>query len=534
MDRYINAIKQKQNGTLPRFEEELWRHCCSFYHKNVPLCDLCQPRSEAQRAAIKEEIKQTIQRQNQQERKRKVDDNDHLNPNDIKKKKNSERKAAYRQTLTFEAKDKIRQREREQYAIKMQSLTSEEKDKVKQRNTEQHALRRHSLSTEERDGIRQRDRDTYALKAQSLTPQEKDEIKQKGKKRHALRKVKARKLTAKTAEVSVGQYFNENDMEPHDAGPMTFTCSECNALMFEKELHRGTTYSLCCGYGKVKVPPIKPPPPILQQLLTENSETSKNFRSNIRCYNSALALSSIGVELGTTFKFDYRGPWIYKISGQVYHSLGTIFPNCNSSPVFSQLYVYDREHELANRQKRNPDRMDEKTLQELQDMMHAHNPYVKEYIKAADMVQQNPSQDIQLVLKATGTPDPRRYNLPTGNDLAIVIPQVATNKPTYRDVVLYKTANDHPQGYTTVCINEMHPMYDPTAYPLLFVFGDKGYDYQAFKSKPSDSEDQSQVSDNTLNVTTRKYYRYHFMERADTFNTLHQSGRFVIIISIQL
>ncbi len=151
------------------------------------------------------------------------------------------------------------------------------------------------------------------------------------------------------------------------------------------------------------------------------------------------------------------------------------------------------------------------------------------------MIHQNPSQDVQLILKASGTPDPRTFNLPTGNDIAIVIPQIDTDKPSYRDVVLYKTANDHPKGYTTVRINEMHPMYDPTAYPLLFPFGDKGYDFETFKPQTSSSADQheNQTSNSAhqgeiqslLKVTTRKFYRYHFMERNATFNTLHHSGR---------
>ncbi len=307
---------------------------------------------------------------------------------------------------------------------------------------------------------------------------------------------------------------------------MNDVCSGCDALMFKKELHRGSVYSLCCGYGKIKIPDIKPSPALLEKLLTEDNNSSKEFRTNIRCYNSALALSSIGVELGETFKFDTRGPWTYKISGQVYHSLGTIFPKTNSSPVFSQLYVYDREHELTNRQKRNPDNMDEKTLKKLQDMMHENNPYVKEYIKAADMAKENPSQDIRLVLKAAGTPDPRRFNLPTGNDIAIVIPQFNIDKPTYRDVVLYKTAEDHPRGHTTVRIHEMHPMYDPTAYPLLFIFGDKGYDYETYKPDSSNSatQDKDQPS-KVVKVTTRKFYRYRFMERDGLFNILHHSGR---------
>ena len=88
-------------------------------------------------------------------------------------------------------------------------------------------------------------------------------------------------------------------------------------------------------------------------------------------------------------------------------------------------------------------------------------------------MQQYPSQDVRLVLKAKGTPDRRRYNLPTGDDIAIVIPQVTDTQHEIakRDVVLYKTARNHPRGHETVRIHELHPLYDPTAYPLLFMHG---------------------------------------------------------------
>ncbi len=365
--------------------------------------------------AIKNEVHENSPKQatlSKQNRKR-TSENMTEAPSVVKKKKSTDKVSAYRKSLTTEAKDVIKQKNKRQQALKRGSLTSITKKTINQRRRAQYALKKNLLSVEE-----------------------KDKVKQKSTQQKHLTRMKSRQLNAEKGIIVFRQDFDENGIEPYSVGSMTYICSACHALMFQKELHRGSVFSLCCGYGKIKVPDIKPPPPMLQTLLTANSASAKDFRTHIRCYNSALALSSIGVELGETFKFDTKGPWTYKISGQVYHSLGTIFPKINSSPVFSQLYVYDREHELSNREKGNPDNMDKKTLKQLRDMMHEHNPYVKEYIKAADMIQENTSQDIRLVLKASGTPDPRRFNLPTGNDIAIVIPQINTDKPTYRDVVL--------------------------------------------------------------------------------------------------
>ena len=163
---------------------------------------------------------------------------------------------------------------------------------------------------------------------------------------------------------------------------MSYRCSACSALMFKDEVHKGklenAKFALCCSYGKISLPDITSPPEDLKHLLEDNDSVSKAFRTNIRTYNSALALSSIGVDMGAVFKFDNRGPWIYKITGQVYHSLGPLMPMKNTAPSFSQLYVYDCENELQNRMQRNPE-MNENCLASLQALMHQYNPFVKQY-----------------------------------------------------------------------------------------------------------------------------------------------------------
>lgn len=177
--------------------------------------------------------------------------------------------------------------------------------------------------------------------------------------------------------------FAEADVNPVNIGSMDMCCFSCGALMFPAEVHRGSgdnvTFSLCCSYGKVRLPEITSPPASIKQLFESNGPLSKEFKLSIRTYNSAFALSSVGVELGSVFKFD-RGPWTYKITGQVYHSLGPILPSQNQSPSFSQLYVYEPENELQNRKKRCTT-MNDETLKLIQSVMHQHNPYVMQYKK---------------------------------------------------------------------------------------------------------------------------------------------------------
>ena len=76
-------------------------------------------------------------------------------------------------------------------------------------------------------------------------------------------------------------------------------------------------------------------------------------------------------------------------------------------------------------------------MSELQDMVKEVNPYEKMYRHVADMIWENLIEDIHLVLKATQkTIDPQHYNVPTGTDIAVIIPAESTDMPSNKDVVM--------------------------------------------------------------------------------------------------
>ena len=78
-------------------------------------------------------------------------------------------------------------------------------------------------------------------------------------------------------------------------------------------------------------------------------------------------------------------------------------------------------------------------------------------------MRENPTEDIKLVLRAHSENcniDPRRYNLPTGTDVAIILP-TDREAVSARDVIVYKNAANHPTGKQLMNIKAVHPMYDP-------------------------------------------------------------------------
>ena len=74
--------------------------------------------------------------------------------------------------------------------------------------------------------------------------------------------------------------FRENTVEVYNVGKTSQSCSAHGALMFTGENSKGrstktnlnATFSLCCRYGAIKLPPISDPPYLLQELLTGNAQ----------------------------------------------------------------------------------------------------------------------------------------------------------------------------------------------------------------------------------------------------------------------
>ena len=318
------------------------------------------------------------------------------------------------------------------------------------------------------------------------------------------------------------EVFNETTVNGHDVGNMDNICSACGALMFKDESHVGKlsqsatiTFSACCGNGNIKLPPLKNPPDLLKNLLTGNTHRDKHFRDNIRAYNSSLAFASLCLT-GQEFKFKNPGPYCYRINGQLYHVLSQMQPEHGQEPTFSQIYIYDHEHELDYHMKPFTG-LDASLLLELQQMIKNVNPYAHKYLQVAQHIAENPAVDIKLVLRSPGKCiDQRRYNLPTGTDVAVIMPPDTTESLGKRDVVVYKSAGNHPNGHKLMSIASIHPMYDPLMYVLMFPFGDKGFSPDAHPLMKKTSQFCSAM----------QYYKYRLMPHTgDTFNTIHRLGR---------
>jgi hypothetical protein len=166
-------------------------------------------------------------------------------------------------------------------------------------------------------------------------------------------------------------------------------CGKCGALHFLEE--RATSgscanpqFTLCCAQGKVMLPPLAPPPEPLRRLLTGKKTDVKDFRQHIRYYKNALTFTSVGANVDTSVA--QPGNYIYCIRGELYHGMGSLLPQPGEARKFAQLYISDPHAELDGRMG-NFGGLNMDTMQSLQTMLHACNPYAIIYQTAVERLQ---------------------------------------------------------------------------------------------------------------------------------------------------
>ncbi|KAF8210621.1 hypothetical protein K438DRAFT_1571029, partial [Mycena galopus ATCC 62051] len=111
-------------------------------------------------------------------------------------------------------------------------------------------------------------------------------------------------------------------------------------------------FGTCCLEGKVDLLPIQAPPRDLLELFDDTSNYSHDFLQNIRAYNAAFALASLGVTVDTRINNDH-GPYVFKIQGALYHKFGSLLPEAGHDPSYAQLYIVSSAEANAARMQHN-------------------------------------------------------------------------------------------------------------------------------------------------------------------------------------
>jgi hypothetical protein len=193
------------------------------------------------------------------------------------------------------------------------------------------------------------------------------------------------------------------------------------------------------------------------------------FRTRIRNYNNALAFSSLGVLIDQSVA-GQSGVYTFRIQGELVHRIGSLLPHQGELPRFSQIHIHDSATTQAEiRMAHHHGLLDRTTLLRLSSMLDDIDPYFHIFQTARERLQT--TNHISLHLKTINVAhlDQRRYNQPTADEIAIIMPGTGEEPVARREIILQSRSGPLKR------ISELHSAYLPLRYPLLHPHGEQGW-----------------------------------------------------------
>ena len=272
----------------------------------------------------------------------------------------------------------------------------------------------------------------------------------------------------------------------------------------------------CCNGGNVKID-LPKPHPLIRSLLSGISQKVKNFRKNIRYYNNALTLASMG-GLGDNSLPELKGynPNV-RFQGRIYHMLGGLVPEEGEQRKFAQFFTYDatedEEAQARMNSTRSAHKLDKTIITQLQKMLKEVNPYVKDF-KMISELSEDEVEEVQFVLKRDKDQigkhqHPGQFHLPSTNEVAIIAINEALQ---FGDIKVFLKGGGHRY------ISEHNHSFDSLHFILLFPDGYPGWTKTL---KKTDGK----------KLTAAAFYKYLLQYRDEDesieghFNTILRSAR---------
>nr|XP_043638232.1 uncharacterized protein LOC122609239 [Erigeron canadensis] len=296
-----------------------------------------------------------------------------------------------------------------------------------------------------------------------------------------------------------------------DIRDCTYVCEFCGALFWFDErvmsvpLGQRPRYTTCCKHGAVIIDFPVDPPDTLRRLFQET-----HFMNNIRAYNSMFSMTSFGAKVDDSVN-QGTGPYVFKITGQISHWLGSICPPPGERR-FLQMYIFDSESEVANRlscfsntsrQPLHPD-----VVSTLASTLNLSNEYVRLFKSAKDYCSMPDILD--FVIRLRDCHRLKNYGLPEAGTLGAIVCDDGSASEEF-DIVV-RTKDDTPQR-----VSKLHPAYMPLQYPLLFLHGERGWSPALRLAATSDSSNRT--------LTMNMFYKFQIHERSERYTHLLHAGR---------
>ncbi|XP_029143308.1 uncharacterized protein [Arachis hypogaea] len=228
------------------------------------------------------------------------------------------------------------------------------------------------------------------------------------------------------------------------------------------------------------------------------------------------AFTSFGCKVHDSIN-DGRGPPQFIINGQVYHRIGSLLPGIGENPRFAQLYIYDTQHEVVNRQGifGQTTEIDKELIVGLMQMIDEHNVIAQLFRRAREFYEDHPSQEFCLRLFSQRVHDPRIYNYPSCDEVAALIVGDFESSDCGRDIIVQSTSGQLQRIYET------HALYLPLQYPLLFPYGEDGYQLNI----PYRGVQVTYVRGRRTRMSLREFVNFRLQMREDEGSIIHKARR---------
>ena len=382
---------------------------------------------------------------------------------------------------------------------------------------------RNQLTEEQRNARREIDARRRREARQRLTAARREAIAEQNRVEH--QETRRRNMSA-TLNIAKRNTIDDISREPiacspYSCGGLVLHCRFCDALMFKEEKTSGTqiqpNFAICCNSGSIRIPQIREVPSNLQELFNGVTPISKYFLKNSRRFNSAMAMCSMKADDATLA----GGVASYRVHGVVYRLLGPAQNSTQQEPTCLQTYFYDQDEQVNHRMNRmtgpnNNSNFDDAIFRILHaSLIESGNSYLTSFLSIREQVASGSfPQNFEIGLHADKRPSgehSRRYNLPTSNEVSILIPNENEGINRSRMIVTkFRTDGNSRQLQT---FSDSHRSYDPMMYPTFFPEGLDGWHLQLENAR------------GTRKVTCIQFYAYRIMKRAMASSILHRGNR---------
>jgi len=272
---------------------------------------------------------------------------------------------------------------------------------------------------------------------------------------------------------------------------------------------------------------LQPPPEPLNSLLSGQDPEAKGFRSNLRLWNSTFSFTSVAHNMDETSAMHGGGIRNFQIHGELYHLQGPLEAPGPEDARYSQMYLYEPEFAKTLRAARHPT-LNPRLLNEITDVLYTCSPWIQIYctaveqlaIQAASANEYSIILNPQLQLIVNSGADTRRANLPTINEVAMIVPDEYGDK-RFRDIVLAKqtrSGDGNPLDYGYHRINQNHAAYLPLHYVMMFPHGENGWHWALELNNPDGQRQR-------IRLGQRTFYRFRLHSRKIEPNTIFRCQR---------